>query len=60
MKKIYFHYIQKVMQHIAKLQNTDNKHLDYFDGADTTISEQTWNAALHSAGAAIEAVDAVM
>ena len=39
---------------------TDNKVLEFFDGADTAISEQTWDAALHSAGSVIEAVDAVM
>ena len=48
------------MQHIERLMFTDNKVLEFFDGADTAISEQTWEAALHSAGAVIEAVDAVM
>ena len=39
---------------------TENKQIEYFDGADTAISEHTWNAALHSAGMVIDAVDSIM
>ena len=48
------------MEDIAKLQGTENKVISVFDNMDTVVSEKTWNAALISAGAAIEAVDAVM
>ena len=52
-----FNYIQKVMEDIAKLQGTGNKVIGNFDNQDTVTSEKTWEAALISAGAAIEAVD---
>lgn len=52
-----FNYIQKVMEEIAKLQNTGNKRIEHFDGQDTVTSEKTWEAALVAAGAVIEAVD---
>ena len=56
-----YHYIKKVIKHIMKLEGTDNKMLSNFDGqGDTAASEKTWEAALVSAGAAIEAVDQVM
>lgn len=55
-----FNYIQKVMEDIAKLRGTDNKVISVFDNMDTVTSEKTWEAALISAGAAIEAVDHVM
>jgi len=55
-----FNYIQKVMEDIAKLQGTSNKVIGLFDNQDTVTSEKTWEAALISAGAAIEAVDQVM
>ena len=55
-----FNYIQKVMEEISKLSGTDNKVISVFDNMDTVISEKTWTAALISAGAAIQAVDAVM
>ena len=55
-----FNYIQKVMEDIAKLSGTDNKVISVFDNMDTNTSEKTWEAALISAGAAIEAVDKVM
>ena len=48
------------MEDIAKLQGTSNKRIEHFDGQDTVTSEKTWEAALISAGAAIEAVDQVM
>ena len=48
------------MEDIAKLRGTDNKVISVFDNMDTVVSEKTWQAALISAGAAIEAVDAVM
>ena len=34
-----YHYVKKVMQHIQNLNYTDNKILEFFDGADTAISE---------------------
>ena len=52
-----FNYIKKVMEEIAKLEGTGNKRIEHFDGADTSVSEKSWEAALISAGAAIEAVD---
>jgi acetoin utilization deacetylase AcuC-like enzyme len=56
-----FHYIQKVIKHIEKLEGTENKMVSNFDGqGDTAASERSWEAALVSAGAAIEAVDQVM
>ena len=56
-----FHYIDKVIKHIEKLEGSDNKVVSNFDGqGDTAASEKTWEAALVSAGAAIEAVDNVM
>ena len=48
------------MEDIAKLQGTGNKVIGNFDNQDTVTSEKTWEAALISAGAAIEAVDQVM
>ena len=55
-----FNYVQKVMEEIAKLRGTDNKVISVIDNVDTVASEKTWQAALISAGAAIEAVDGVM
>lgn len=55
-----FNYIQKVMEDINKLRGTDNKVISVFDNMDTPVSEKTWNAALVSAGASIEAVDEIM
>ena len=55
-----FNYIQKVIEDIAKLKGTGNKVIGNFDNQDTVTSEKTWEAALISAGAAIEAVDSVM
>jgi acetoin utilization deacetylase AcuC-like enzyme len=55
-----FNYIQKVIAHAQRLQGTNNKKIDHFDQSDTAISEMTWQAALLSAGAAVQAVDAVM
>ena len=48
------------MEDINKLRGTDNKVISVFDNMDTPVSEKTWNAALVSAGASIEAVDEIM
>ena len=55
-----FNYILKVMEEMAKLKGTANKVITVYDNCDTVASERTWEAALVSAGAAIEAVDSVM
>lgn len=55
-----FHYIEKVMAMRDSLVGTRNKTIGHFDGADTPMSEKTWEAALLAAGAAVEACDAIM
>lgn len=55
-----FNYIQKVIARVSRLQGTGNKQIDTLDQSDTAISEMTWQAALLAAGAAVQAVDAVM
>ena len=49
-----------MIAHVQRLSGTNNKEVNQFDASDTVTSELSWQAALKAAGAAVQAVDAVM
>jgi len=55
-----FNYLEKLVEHCAKLFGTSNKVSTPFDGSDTLVSELSWEIALRATGCVIEACDKVM